>query len=262
MSASAFIFKLTSPYTLTSRMATQEEERSLQISSLQRRQEWIGARVVAKFAYLRSIGSPATTGVWSVLSDQALHEVPESRMRALWIERPQTTGTPILWDSSRKQLVSSLSLSHQYPYVAAGISCCGAIGVDIQETTAFSDDFVNHFLQAESGLLLAKAFEPPVSRHAKLTALWTLKEACFKAVSLSSGCTNLRQITIVELDMKGLIEAFSGSNSGATYALRLRTPSGLVSLGFKTINFDRHFGSAVWPSAPGKAASRPTSQLI
>lgn len=170
-----------------------------------RSMEWVGSRVLAKFAYLeqqcRLIPTPWREVEWAEVRDLADSET----YRAIEIlKHSGLEGPPQLIDSRRGTRHCGISISHKWPIVSVGFSPLADIpGVDIEQVTVFGADFRQFYFQTERWFLASLNEQPHVDFDRFCTLLWTLKEAFFK--SCLSADKNVSDVEVVLREIPSLV---------------------------------------------------------
>lgn len=158
--------------------------------SARRRQEWLGARLAAKYLFLHNMESPHSAPhghhVVTSLSRETLVSLP------LWMYRnvdvatgrdPDRPGPRYRWRGCETD--AALSLSHTGFDACACIAAGGDIGIDLQKVEQRVGAFYRtNYAAAEQQWVERGAEGEPSSRDWLYTLLWTLKEAAFKAKAL------------------------------------------------------------------------------
>jgi 4'-phosphopantetheinyl transferase len=100
---------------------------------------------------------------------------------------PAAATAPILADPRGQPFLSvrpdvGVSLSHTDGWVAAGVHLCGAIGVDVQAPVPVSGRLIKRCCTPSTQRLMSRW--PAVLRNAEFAWIWSVQEACVKAVGL------------------------------------------------------------------------------
>lgn len=141
-----------------------EQTRYAEFTYPKRQREWLGGRLVCKFAVLHLAAPP--TGII---------------MPALSI-LPAATGAPMLsCPSLPTWSLPAVSISHSDRYAVAMAARTGSCGIDLQKTTPQTLRVADRFAEPAEMELLRKTL-PDLEEAQRLTLLWSAKEALKKGV--------------------------------------------------------------------------------
>lgn len=197
-----------------------ENAATRQIRSTLRRSEWIAARVLSKYTYVRG----RDERVWNTISLDDVramaarfdfHTIEVTKLDGLF-------GPPFILDKNTDTWHDNISLSHKYPYLASASWDPGAMGgVDIEKVTNFSTDFVRHYFRSEIAQTQTISRRYEIDESWLFTLLWTIKEAYLKATRLASPL-QLHEIRVVFLtDLDSLSHLFHIGNRPHMPEIRL-----------------------------------------
>jgi 4'-phosphopantetheinyl transferase EntD len=165
-------------------LSDRERTAAAALRSARRRQEWIAARLAAKYLFLGAPRPRASHGagwrprlVW--VTRPMLDTYPAWAYRCIDVAVPTrgTTGVPRLTWRAEVQAVH-VSLAHQGGYAAACLDWRAPIGIDVERIERRSRIFRDaHFSDAERDW----AEGPQTDCDRAYTLLWCIKESALKA---------------------------------------------------------------------------------
>lgn len=198
-----------------------------------RRVESLAAWLLAKQVYLIAGATAGTPQVKVRLIGQCeewISSYPKEQLDRLSVVKLQAGGrAPSIWDRRRGKLHHGVSVAHKYPLVAAGVVPDGcSVGVDLERVRLFDSSFVNFFFHDDVRLPHGPSFDPAFY----YTALWTLKEACLKALRCDQTELALRDVSVVWVDLRKIQDSLDSPVSvPITFRAKQQTRHGQVILG-------------------------------
>lgn len=169
-------------------LSSRERDRWRRIRHRQRSAEFLAVRVLAKYLWC----SPPATALEAApasarhVAREALQGFLESafegsdilrRCRSLQV-LPGENGAPELRWRSRTVPHHAVSLTHADGWAAVAVTGAARVGIDLEKIETRSRSFASLFSAAEHAWCEAQGNVPP---EARLTLLWALREAAFKA---------------------------------------------------------------------------------
>ncbi len=188
-------------------LSAPERERFDAIRSAQRRREWLGGRLAAKylFLYRLELGFEADADRWRpallALSSESLRVFPAWMYEAIEI-RPSTDaqgGAPrLVWLGGDRE--QSISVSHTRN-VACACLAEGVVGVDLEMAEPRVETFYrSNYTDAEKAWVDRCAREERIDEDWLYTLLWTCKESALKARALHQQSA----LSFAGIDVSGL----------------------------------------------------------
>lgn len=107
-------------------------------------------------------------------------------------------GKPLLSASLAQSL--AFNLAHSEGFVLVAVAEAASVGVDVESIAAYKSGIARRFFSATEYGWLEQ--HPPESRAAAFYQLWTIKEACIKA--LGTGVRDLRGVSLVPSATAGI----------------------------------------------------------
>jgi phosphopantetheinyl transferase (holo-ACP synthase) len=170
-------------------LCSSEVQRYRTLASARRRQEWLGARMAAKYLFLHRLESPHADHddrVVTKLSRETLVSLPLWMYRNVEVTTGRHPDRPSLrfrWRGCETDM--ALSLSHTGHDACACMTAGDNVGIDLQKVEQRVGAFYRtNYAATERQWVERGTGCEPSSRDWLYTLLWTVKEAALKAKAL------------------------------------------------------------------------------
>jgi phosphopantetheinyl transferase len=212
-------------------LSAAEANKLATLKTRKRQDEWLAARLAAKYLFLTRLGSGAATPAEArpqlvSLTADRLSEFP------CWLyEKVEVlagpTGRPRLTWCGSTDLRNEISLSHAQTLSCACFSPAGSVGVDVEAALPKAPSFYAfNFTEAERGWVAHRSMELGIGAEWLFTLLWSLKECAVK----TSDHLSVWNMPAIEIDIlspiRGLADAHNKQFPGSFHMLDVQIREG------------------------------------
>jgi len=201
------------------------------LKTRKRQDEWLAARLAAKYLFLTQLGSGAAAPAEAepellTLTADRLSEFPSWLYQKVEV-LGGPTGRPRYTWCGAADLRQEISLSHAQNLSCACYSPAGSGGVDVEAAALKSTSFYRfNFTEAERDWVARRAEENGVGQEWLFTLLWSLKECAVKM----SADLSVWNMPVIEIDVlssiRGLADAYNNQVPGSFYMLDVQIREG------------------------------------